>query len=78
MAIDIETINSDKDDTILTQLTDNEQKLAASLLSSPSLQLLWTIKESLSKVLKCGLTVPFELLEVESITQQEIFFCEPL
>ena len=30
---------------------------------------LWTVKEALSKTLKCGLTVPFSILEVERIVQ---------
>jgi len=70
MAIDIESINKDKDDTISTQLSNNELNLAASLPNAPPLSLLWTIKEALSKVLKCGLTIPFELLEIEALTQQ--------
>jgi len=86
MAIDVETLDNNKNDIILSQLTKNEQELtfalsdnyvnSASQLSVefPSIQMFWTIKEALSKVIKCGLTVPFELLEVESTIQKGNYY----
>ena len=73
MAIDVETINTDKDNAIQTQLTNHERRLLSSLSNTMPPQLLWTVKEALSKILKCGLMIPFELLEVEDIIQQENF-----
>lgn len=71
MGIDIEIIG--KNTEILSYLTSEEQQLVNKLPISEDIQfiLLWSIKEALSKVLKCGLMVPFELLEILSITQQE-------
>ena len=74
MAIDIETIDQEKRSTILTQLTKHELELIYSVSNTLPLQLLWTIKEAVSKVLKCGLTIPFELLEVELLVQQGNLF----
>lgn len=74
MAIDVESINRDKDHVIRSQLTVNEQRLVSSLSNHASLKLLWTVKEALSKVLKCGLMVPLDVLEVTSIRQQDAFF----
>jgi 4'-phosphopantetheinyl transferase EntD len=70
MAIDIETIDAEKNEVIQTQLTDKEQRLFAAFSDELPLQMLWTIKEALSKAIKCGLMMPFDLLEVESFRQQ--------
>ena len=41
-----------------------------------SLTMAWTMKESLSKALKCGFRIPFEELELVDLFQKEnIFFC---
>lgn len=74
MAIDVESVDDSKKDTIFKQLTKAEQELSITLSHPFSLWLLWTVKEALSKVIKCGLMVPFELLEVESIIQQDNWF----
>ncbi len=72
MGIDIETINLTKVDVIKTQMTTAEGMLARTLnhLSSPWTYL-WTAKEGLAKVLKCGFMISLELLEIESILQNE-------
>lgn len=64
MAIDIETINLENDNTIKTQMTEAEQKLISPFFSYSHL---WTAKEALSKVLRCGFMISYELLEIESI-----------
>lgn len=71
MGIDIEVVS--KHTEILAHLTMKEQQLANKLFISEDAQLilLWSIKEALSKTIKCGLMIPFELLEILSITQQE-------
>lgn len=66
MAIDIETICPTKRETILTQLTLSEIRLLSSD-TVDNLTMLWTAKEALSKVLRCGLGISFELLEINSI-----------
>ena len=76
MAIDVETICPSKGDTIKSQLSSAEQKLRLFSYKggeqdheTTQLTLLWTVKEALSKALRCGLTVPFEVLEIEPIAR---------
>ncbi len=73
LAIDIETICIDKTKALQTQLTKAEQVLAEKLMISKISQLtvLWTIKEALSKILKCGFMVPFEILEISTMNAQD-------
>lgn len=70
IGIDMEhqTKNLNALDAIKSQLTQNEINLSRILgiPESDAYVAFWTMKESLSKVLKCGLTVPFRLLEVTS------------
>lgn len=72
MAIDIETVSLETLSVLQTQMTPTETVLASTIFKDASfgLTMLWTIKEALSKVLKCGLTLPFELLQVSKIAQQ--------
>jgi 4'-phosphopantetheinyl transferase EntD len=69
MGIDIEKINKDKLKTLKSAISYNEfDKIATSSLSVLiGSTLIWTIKESLSKALKTGLTVDFKILEIESL-----------
>lgn len=57
VGIDIEDICDERSQTISTQLTDSEKSLRTNLSISEALfnTILWTAKESLSKVLKTGL-----------------------
>ena len=67
MAIDMEKIDQNKIDVIKSQLTSNEINLAQTspLGETIACTLIWTIKEALSKVLKCGLMIPFAILEID-------------
>lgn len=83
MAVDLEVIRVDRPSrlrAIKSILTDEEKK---SIDDDPETNLillyeLWSQKEALSKVLKCGLTVPFTLLETidrkENKTWSEVHF----
>lgn len=67
LAVDVEKTDQNKIDVIRSQLTSNEINLAQ---TSPlgeiiACTLIWTIKEALSKVLKCGLMIPFAILEID-------------
>jgi 4'-phosphopantetheinyl transferase len=76
MGIDLECIREDRDRAIQSQMTEREMILHRSLSCSESAgyALLWTIKESLSKVLKCGMMTPFTVLEIDQIdASQEIW-----
>jgi len=69
MAIDVEQYGAERARVIESALTAHEVTLAAQM-RLPRLQAytqLWTMKEALSKVLKCGLTSPFHVLEVASV-----------
>ncbi len=75
MAIDIETVCVIKIATMQTQLVGAEQKFSSSFSGTEIelVTLLWTAKEALSKVLKCGCMIPFELLEVETLLNFDHF-----
>lgn len=73
LAIDIEGISQDRVKTIETQILPGEKKLVSNLEKINFFTLLWTIKEALSKVLKCGCMMSFELLEIESIELHESY-----
>jgi len=69
MAIDVEQYGAGRARVIESALTAHEVTLAAQM-RLPRLQAytqLWTMKEALSKVLKCGLTSPFHILEVAGV-----------
>ena len=69
MGIDVEEIDFSKTHVFKSQLTQSEiDKVDRSFDDSRiGFHLIWTAKEALSKALKCGLTVPFDILEVEQI-----------
>ncbi len=75
MAIDVETICAENLTAIKEEITATELKFA-SLFSHSEIKfltLLWTAKEALSKVLKCGFTIPLDLLEINEIIPQREF-----
>ncbi|MGH1325465.1 4'-phosphopantetheinyl transferase family protein [Bacillus pretiosus] len=69
IGIDIERINTDNKNILAAQMTVGEKRLAKflSLPDETMYTLLWTAKESLSKVLKTGLTTPLEIYEINKI-----------
>lgn len=73
MGIDVEQICADQASTIQNQLTSAEKQKINMFPHNPALffTLLWTVKEALSKVLKCGFTIPFEFFEIENIYLEE-------
>jgi phosphopantetheinyl transferase len=68
-AIDIELIDKSKIADIKPQFTKTELALFPDLNISEELFvfILWTAKESLSKILRTGLTIPLNILEINSI-----------
>lgn len=69
MAIDLEKIDPKKIEILQTQCTQDELKLIQSLQVPEinQLTLLWTVKEALSKALKCGLMTPFKVFEAKEL-----------
>lgn len=66
MAIDLEEIDEARTKVMMTQVGRDEGALAQSVCASLDLAatLVWTAKEALSKALRCGMTCPYELLEI--------------
>lgn len=66
MGIDIERDDPDKTAVLESQMTNEEKEEAKSYTYSYNsmLTIMWTVKESLSKILRTGLTTPFTLLEI--------------
>lgn len=73
MAIDLEISDPKKEATIQDYLTQKEKQTLSVQGSTPLLSptLIWTAKEALSKAIKTGLMIDFELLETGNLTQQE-------
>ncbi|WP_246362990.1 4'-phosphopantetheinyl transferase family protein [Paenibacillus alba] len=75
MGIDIEKIDPSKFVFLKSSLTPKEMDILKKFNSEEDiLFMFWTIKESLSKVLKTGLTLPLELLEVKELTQHSAVY----
>jgi len=72
MGIDIEKIEEDKVSSIKDLISNGEYKDINSCLLSKQegTILIWTIKESLSKVLKTGLMVDFKILEIKYLQKR--------
>lgn len=73
MGIDLEMITEAHVTTIKSQLTLIEKQKAALFSENEPMifTLLWTVKEALSKALKCGFMISFELFEIEEMKQKE-------
>jgi 4'-phosphopantetheinyl transferase len=69
MGIDIETLDEEKTDEIQEHLTQQEVNLSRGLNCDNVTfnTILWTAKESLSKVLKTGLTASLSILEINTL-----------
>lgn len=70
MGVDLERATPEQLGALREQTTPGERERAHAALPSDEAQrllLLWCLKEALSKALRCGLTVPFRLLEVASL-----------
>ncbi|MDY6935442.1 MAG: 4'-phosphopantetheinyl transferase superfamily protein [Spirochaetota bacterium] len=67
MGIDIEKVDLEELDIIKGQLTEDEIRLIheSGIKEEITYFQTWTMKEALSKVLKCGLTTPFTVLEID-------------
>lgn len=76
LGIDIEKTNQRINAGVEAELTQYEKELAYSVSYSYEIFLLmiWTMKEALSKVLKTGLTIPLNILEVKNIERQDGYF----
>ena len=69
LGIDIERIDYEKADVIATTLTNKEKAFVRSYFVKIPIgyTVLWTIKESLSKIIKTGFTSSPEIFEIKSV-----------
>lgn len=69
MGVDIEKINIQKSDTFLSQISNREKILLGKigLDNIAGYTMIWSIKESLSKVIKTGMMIDFRFLEINGI-----------
>lgn len=74
--VDIESINSVSNSSIRSLLTDSEKLLLSQLPldEKAALTLAWSAKESLSKAVKTGLTIPFSFFEIVSIERHALHY----
>jgi len=72
IGVDVEQIDSGKTEIFKRNLTEHERSLAALTSHEQNLvcNVLWTVKEALSKAIKCGMTIPLEILEVDQLRLQ--------
>jgi 4'-phosphopantetheinyl transferase len=72
VGIDLERTDEVNTEIIKEQLTPAELAMAAALplLPSAAYSMIWTMKEALSKILKTGLTMNLQLLEIQSLTKE--------
>ncbi|NQU74249.1 MAG: 4'-phosphopantetheinyl transferase superfamily protein [Candidatus Omnitrophica bacterium] len=76
MAVDIETVDPGRLKTIEAMLTSSEKDMIKKLPvpEAAGYTILWTIKESLSKLLKTGRAAPFDIYEVKKLDYFENCF----
>jgi len=78
IGIDLEKMSNDntKIDAISSQLTSSELMLINknNLADYKIFIIVWTMKEALSKVLKCGLTTPFKIFELSELISNNGYF----
>ena len=73
MGIDLEKVNDKHNHVIQGQLTDKERFLLkdAHLDNARGYTILWSVKESLTKVIKTGMMMDFSLAEVDTIAVED-------
>ncbi|MFS0873161.1 4'-phosphopantetheinyl transferase family protein [Paenibacillus xylanilyticus] len=72
MGLDVEQIRPARQAVLAAQMTEREREWIGAMTGAEALlmTLYWSAKEALSKVLKTGLAVPFEFLEITGLKQQ--------
>lgn len=77
MGIDIEKINSDREKVLYSQISNNELELLQ-LIKEDNLYgytTLWCAKEAMSKIIKTGMMLDFNFLEIKDIVREEETLC---
>ena len=76
LAIDLEKIDHEKTSAMQSMVNDSEMDLlqAFELNEAEKSTLLWTIKESVSKIIRTGLSMDLKMVAVTSIEKKGIYF----
>lgn len=78
MGVDVENINPNKADVVLSQITAKEKGLLknAGLNKMAIYIAIFSIKEAVSKILKTGMMLDFEFLEIDTIKlEKQVLTC---
>lgn len=70
LAIDVEDLVPDRSEVMKTQILPRELEAAGAVWPFPSQHrctMIWTAKEALSKMLRCGMTCPYSILAVKDL-----------
>ncbi|WP_245431117.1 4'-phosphopantetheinyl transferase family protein [Rhodoplanes roseus] len=73
IGVDLDLPSPEHRAALFEQTSETERRLAAAALDVDEdrrLITLWCLKEALSKALRCGLTVPFGVLEIASLVRE--------
>lgn len=72
MGIDVEQVDSGRASLFKENLTAHEKDIAVRTGCEEYLvsNVVWTMKEALSKAIKCGMTVPLDILQIEQLHLQ--------
>lgn len=71
VTIDLERVRPERIEAIDRMLTEREKKIVKiSPDPEATATLLWTAKEALSKWLRCGMSVDFKMLEIQTLQQE--------
>lgn len=76
LGIDLETMKKDTIVTMQSQCTREEIELVLTQQRDEDVfyTVIWTAKEALSKIIRCGLLIPFSLLEIDVFLDKEDSF----
>jgi 4'-phosphopantetheinyl transferase len=70
IGVDLEFIQTGKSDFLDSCFTPQDERLMGTISQPPNVSrfILWSMKEALSKVLRCGLMTPFQVFELSSLS----------
>jgi 4'-phosphopantetheinyl transferase len=73
MGVDIEKIDSNKLDVILSQITEREKRLVERNVidDTTGMYSIFSAKEALSKIIRTGMMIDFRFLEVDSFKEEQ-------
>lgn len=76
IAIDVEELEPDRTAAMKTQILPRELERAEAVWGNTPhhATIIWTAKEALSKILRCGMTCPYELLAINNLNVDQGMF----